>query len=169
MNPIPLLTFPGILDLKVIVSNVVSVGGPGNGVIPQTGELANDICVFAQNDPYGLMMAMLGMGIVFSALFLLYVVFTNTPRLYTVEFREKLKTLFSRKKPIVVSLDNVPRPEDAQVSDLTGEVNAAIAAAIYLYRSELHDHENTVLTIKKVARTYSPWSSKIYGLRNLHR
>ncbi|HAH59495.1 MAG TPA: phage tail protein, partial [Bacteroidales bacterium] len=34
---------------------------------------------------------------------------------------------------------------------------------------ELHDHEDAVLTIKKVARTYSPWSSKIYGLRNLSK
>jgi hypothetical protein len=43
-------------------------------------------------------------------------------------------------------------------------VYAAIAAAIYLYGEELHDVENTVLTINKVSRTYSPWSSKIHGL-----
>ena len=43
-------------------------------------------------------------------------------------------------------------------------VYAAIATAIYLYGEELHDVENTVLTINKVSRTYSPWSSKIHGL-----
>lgn len=32
-----------------------------------------------------------------------------------------------------------------------------------------HDVENTVLTIRKVARTYSPWSSKIYSLRDVPR
>ena len=37
--------------------------------------------------------------------------------------------------------------------------------AIHLYYSEMHDKENTVLTIDKVSKTYSPWSSKIYGLR----
>lgn len=47
---------------------------------------------------------------------------------------------------------------------ITGEINAAIAMTIHLYSSELHDAENTVLTINKVSRTYSPWSSKIYGL-----
>ena len=28
-----------------------------------------------------------------------------------------------------------------------------------------HDIEETILTINKVKRTYSPWSSKIYTLR----
>ncbi len=169
MNPIPLLNFPGILNLKGIVSHAVSFGGPDAGSVSQAEKLANDTYAFAQNDPYGLMMALLGMGIVFSALLMLYVVFNNTPRLYTSAFRDKLKSLFSRKKSIAAPNDAAPMPEGTQTSGLTGEVNAAIAAAIYLYRSELHDHENTVLTIKKVARTYSPWSSKIYGLRNLSR
>ena len=48
---------------------------------------------------------------------------------------------------------------------VTGEINAAIGMALYLHFSELHDYESTVLTIKKVQKTYSPWSSKIYGLR----
>ena len=47
---------------------------------------------------------------------------------------------------------------------ITGEENAAIAAALYLYFSEMHDEEKYVMTIKKVSRTYSPWSSKIYGV-----
>lgn len=125
-------------------------------------------CAFAQNDPYGFLMAMIGMGIVFSALLLLYVVFTNTPRLYTTSFKEFINGVFSRKQAIRNTAPT-PVPESGGSDDLTGEVNAAIAAAIHLYRSELHDYENTVLTIKKVSRTYSPWSSKIYGLRNLNR
>jgi hypothetical protein len=48
---------------------------------------------------------------------------------------------------------------------MSGEVNAAIAMTIHLYLSEMHDYENTVLTIQKVSRNYSPWSSKIYTLR----
>lgn len=49
---------------------------------------------------------------------------------------------------------------------MTGEENAAIAAALYLYFSELHDQEKYVMTIKKVSRTYSPWSSKFYNIYN---
>jgi len=49
---------------------------------------------------------------------------------------------------------------------MTGEENAAIAAALYLFFSELHDQERYVMTIKKVSRTYSPWSSKFYNIWN---
>ena len=56
--------------------------------------------------------------------------------------------------------------EDLSIS---GEVNAAIAMALHLYYSEMHDKEDTVLTINQTSRTYSPWSSKIYGLRQFSR
>lgn len=122
--------------------------------------------VFAQNDPYGVIMAVLGMAIVFTALLLMYIIFSNTPVLFKASFRkelkEKLVSVFSKKTP--PTEETVTAAEIA--TELSGEVNAAISAAIYLYRSELHDFEDTVLTIKKVSRTYSPWSSKIYGLRN---
>jgi len=48
-------------------------------------------------------------------------------------------------------------------------VHAAIAAAIHMYSEKLLDAENTVLTINKVSRTYSPWSSKIHGLNTYFR
>ena len=46
---------------------------------------------------------------------------------------------------------------------------AAIAAAIHLYFQEQHDFEKYVLTIKRIEKIYSPWSSKIYGLRKFPR
>lgn len=49
-------------------------------------------------------------------------------------------------------------------SDVNGEIAAAISTALHLYKNEFHDFENTVLTINKVSKTYSPWSSKLYGL-----
>jgi hypothetical protein len=49
---------------------------------------------------------------------------------------------------------------------ITGEENAAIAAALFLFFSELHDEEKYVMTIRKVSKTYSPWSSKFYGIWN---
>jgi Na+-transporting methylmalonyl-CoA/oxaloacetate decarboxylase gamma subunit len=121
-----------------------------------TGEVISSGEKFVAIDPYGVGMAVIAMSVVFSALLLLYVVFKNTKRIYSIN----LKELLSRKKAVA----DLPKPEPEEIS---GEVNAAIALAIHLYISELHDHEEAVLTIKKVARTYSPWSSKIYGLRNL--
>lgn len=122
--------------------------------------------IFAERDPYGVMMAIMGMGIVFSILILLYVIFTNTPALFTQGFKDRLRSLFSFKRSKEETAPEEIETETAKEEELSGEINAAIAAAIHLYRSELHDYEDTVLTIKKVSRTYSPWSSKIYGLRN---
>ena len=56
-------------------------------------------------------------------------------------------------------------------ADTSGQVSAetyaAISMAIHLFmvENEAHDFEDTVLTINKVSKTYSPWSSKIYTLR----
>lgn len=127
---------------------------------------ADDVSVFAQNDPYGVLMAILGMGIVFLVLVLLFAVFSNTPRIYSPDFKSRLSSFRAGRKhhkPDAETDDNMSLRSEG----MSGEVNAAIAAAIHLYRSELHDYENTVLTISKVSRTYSPWSSKIYGLRNI--
>ncbi len=132
-------------------------------------EVADELCVFTENDPYGLLMAVLGMSIVFFALIMLFVIFNNTPVLFRQSFKDKLKAFFTfRKKKVDVSEEAIAlETKPALVEEMSGEINAAIAAALYLYRSELHDYEDTILTIKKVSRTYSPWSSKIYGLRNM--
>jgi hypothetical protein len=45
------------------------------------------------------------------------------------------------------------------------EIAVAMATAIHLFTQEVHDDENYVLTIKRIEKPYSPWSSKIYGLR----
>ncbi len=113
---------------------------------------------FVLLDPYGIGMAVIAMSVVFLALILLYLIFKHTKGLYTLD----MKTLFRKKDPAVIAAP-VSREE------ISGEVNAAIAMALHMYVGALHDHEETVLTIKRVARTYSPWSSKIYGLRNVPR
>jgi glutaconyl-CoA/methylmalonyl-CoA decarboxylase subunit delta len=52
---------------------------------------------------------------------------------------------------------------------MDADVNAAIAMAMYLYFQEVHDKESAVLTINRTSRSYSPWSSKIYGIRQYPR
>jgi hypothetical protein len=47
------------------------------------------------------------------------------------------------------------------------DTEAAIATALYLYFNEMHDEESDVITVKRVSKTYSPWSSKLYSMRNL--
>ena len=47
------------------------------------------------------------------------------------------------------------------------EIAAAIITALKLYKSNLHDQESEMLTIHRITRAYSPWSSKIHGLTQL--
>lgn len=112
--------------------------------------------LFLKIDPWGIGMTVIGYVIVFLALLLLYIVFYNLTRLLTSSLRRSL-----RKDGHLL--------EKGQSLEISGEVNAAIAAALYLYYNELHDQENTVLTINRVSRAYSPWSSKIYSLRQYPR
>lgn len=40
---------------------------------------------------------------------------------------------------------------------------AAISAAVYRYMEDSMAEENTIITIDRAAKIYSPWSSKIYA------
>ncbi|MCF8229961.1 MAG: OadG family protein [Bacteroidales bacterium] len=101
----------------------------------------------------GLVIAIVGYVIVFSALVVLYFVFANFSKVINYNIRKKL-----RKE----GKGDQVKEKELQIS---GDEAAAISMAIYLYH-ELHDEESNVITIKKVSKRYSPWSSKIYGLRN---
>ncbi len=59
--------------------------------------------------------------------------------------------------------------EETEDRHISADESAAIAMALYLAYEEVHDEESHVITIKKVERRYSPWSSKIYGINNLVR
>ncbi|MFO8129108.1 MAG: OadG family protein [Bacteroidales bacterium] len=104
----------------------------------------------------GLTIAVVGYVTVFSALVVLYFVFTYLARMHKSQVRSRL--IRQGKQP----------EECCRDIFIPGDTVAAISMAIYLY-NELHDEESNVITIKKVSKAYSPWSSKIYGLRNLNK
>lgn len=103
----------------------------------------------------GIIIAITGYIIVFLALLLLYFVFVSLSKLLLIKTKRKL----SKEGRVI---------EDNKDLQISGEVTAVIAMAIYLSR-DLHDEESDVLTIKRISRSYSPWSSKIYGMRNLRK
>jgi hypothetical protein len=78
---------------------------------------------------------------------------------------------FSKKGTSTVLVKEKEQKSGNAISEdkISGEVNAAIAMALYMYQNDLHDYENAVLTMQRVSRTYSPWSSKIYTLRKSPR
>jgi sodium pump decarboxylase gamma subunit len=100
-------------------------------------------------------MSIVGMLIVFSALIILAVIIFNISKVLTFMQKKRLKT-----KGV----------EETETKDfaVSGEINAAIAMALSLYFGEIHDDEAAVLTIKRAPRPYSPWSSKIFSLRDIY-
>jgi len=113
---------------------------------------------FSHIDGFATTIALVGYMVVFIALVLLYFVFYNLPSLLRIDLRKLLAG--KREKESVLKRQEVK---------VTGEINAAIGMAIFLYINEMHDKESGVITIKKISRRYSPWSSKIYGLRQYPR
>ncbi len=120
-------------------------------------KIAENSKKFLEIDPWGIGMTFVGMAVVFLSLLLLYMLFYNITK--TLNYRIKLA---QKKKGKTAETKEVQ-------TELSGEVNAAISMALHLYMNEMHDRESAILTISKVARTYSPWSSKIYGLRQYPR
>ena len=74
----------------------------------------------------------------------------------------KISILYSTHRTMKAS--GITKEELKKIDLPTGEIFAAIAMAIY-EATEMHDEENTIITIKNTARNYSPWNSKIYTLR----
>jgi glutaconyl-CoA/methylmalonyl-CoA decarboxylase subunit delta len=105
-----------------------------------------------------LVIFLVGYSVVFFSLAFLWMVFYNVPRVLRIarKMREKKQLLTAAPKPTQESVNG----------SMTGEEAAAISMALFLYISELHDEENRVLTIRKISRRYSPWSSKIYSVTN---
>lgn len=165
------LTIPYTVERDVSFGRV-NDGGAVWKNLPQTTPNANNNTEpvitsgeqFAQFDPTGGGMAFIAMGVVFMGLAALYVFFKLTSRILAIDIKKQLQARTAIKTK--AGKAEVPDSGDMGLV-ITGEVNAALAMTLFLYSSELHDAENTVLTINKVSRTYSPWSSKIYGLRKL--
>lgn len=114
-----------------------------------------------EKDPVGIYVTIVSVGTVLVALislFLLIQLFANI----MVKSAQK-KAAKTKAKSVVVDDISVTVPV-GQDSVLNGEIIAAIAMAVKLNRREIHDSESDVITINKVARVYSPWSSKIHGL-----
>ena len=92
-----------------------------------------------------LMIALIGLLLVFAMLVLM---------VFIMKAFGKVFTLHRQKAP-------------AAKVHMSDEVVVAITTAIKLYKSAIHDRESEMLTINRIARTYSQWSSKIYGLTSM--
>ncbi len=142
-----------------------SVDGSGQGwaVMDRTSPSTNNSLIdkaakpdrMKALDPYGWILALTAMSVVFLALILLYFIFKA---IGNANIRA------GKKRAAAVAGTDV---KDSQYGEVPGEVYAAIATAMHLYQEdgEGHDEESFVVTLHHTDRTYSPWSSKIYTLR----
>ena len=124
---------------------------------------------FEEHDSTGVGMALSAMSVVFCGLILLFLSFKIVGKIAVqMGIQRKAMSQEVKKAQEVARFQTgasqgAPSPQGgaSQVSD---EVYAAIAMALHDMQN-LHDIENTVLTIKRQPGSYSPWSSKINTLR----
>jgi hypothetical protein len=77
-----------------------------------------------------------------------------------------MKFFFNKQhKPENGSIETKSPVADTADDSIQNEIVSVIAIAVHKYVNEVMEYENTVLTIQQVIKPYSPWSSKIYGLR----
>ena len=118
---------------------------------------ASKSSVLKEKDPNGLIMTLTAMAVVFTALILLSLIFKLTGTL----------AIRKHQKNTDEAMAGADKQNVADVAETSSETYAAIAAALHLYikESEAHDNESFTITLNHTDRSYSPWSSKIYTLR----
>jgi len=126
--------------------------GVGNSIVSTSAVTDR----YKKNDPTGIGMSFIAMFVVFIALLVFYLIFKVIGNISINAKRKRMKES---------GIDDFNA--DKMADNDTGEIYAAIAMALYEMENDVHDWEETVLTIEKVTKNYSPWSSKIYGLREI--
>lgn len=112
----------------------------------------------AENDSWGGAITIIAMCIVISALIILSLLFLG--------FGKVSQMVLARKKREAHGIKKEDVTEDHVHVD-SGDVIAAISMALAEHFDESHDLEDTILTIRRMRKAYSPWNSKIYNLREL--
>lgn len=112
---------------------------------------------FEEHDSNGIGMSISAMSVVFCGLILLFIAFMIVGKASV--------SLSKRNAMKAKGITDKQEAKEKKLGEAPGEIFAAIAMAMHEMQSDVHDVEDTVLTITRVKRSYSPWSSKIYTLR----
>jgi hypothetical protein len=115
---------------------------------------------FKAKDNLGFGMTVVAMLVVFFSLVLLYIAF---------KIEGNIGMKLTKRNAMKAQGITDEKLAEKQLGDNTGDVICAIGLALHEYQDESHDVESEVLTINRVKRNYSPWSSKIYMLRQWPR
>ena len=106
------------------------------------------------SDPIGVGLTVVAVCVVFFALVCICFIMKG--------YGAAIMKVQDRKSNKVAAKNHEEAP--AKSKDVSGEVYAAIAAAIYAYDQDMHDEEDTIITIQKVERAWTPWNAKFYNM-----
>ena len=147
--------------------NILPIKCPGDFEAFENGEIATlhyrvakQAEKIKQSDPVGVGLSATAVAVVFLALVCIFLLISGSGKLImgTEERRKKKEAQPKSGKGI--------KPVSEGSSTQNMEVYAAIATAIHLYNDELHDEEETVITIQKVEREWTPWNAKYYNMNH---
>lgn len=110
----------------------------------------------AKYDKFGGAITIIAMCIVIGALIILSLLFNLFGAISSSLHKSR------KRKAHGVSIHDAEEHHDEIDS---GEVIAAISMALAEHLGQGHDIEDTILTIRRMRKAYSPWNSKIYNLR----
>lgn len=113
--------------------------------------------IVQQRDKYGLALMVIAMTVVFSSLFIIFVVMKLSGRLNALipAWTKKYKD----KKQGITSEPSVKDGVESTNVD-SGEEMAAIGMALHLYFDTNHDYESEIITIETPKVHASPWAQK---------
>ena len=114
-----------------------------------------------ESDPWGFGLTLVAVLVVFTALVCIALILKGYGNLIM-----KVQDRRAGKSNSVVVTADGEKAVAVPASQTSGEIYAAIATAIYLYNEELHDEEDTVITISKVERAWTPWNAKYYNMNH---
>ncbi len=146
--------------------NIIPIKCPGHLEEFENGEMlthhyrvAKQAEKIKHSDPVGIGLTAVAVSVVFLALVCIALIISGSGKLI-VNAEERKKNKGNAQKKAITPVSEGSSASSEQ------EVIAAIAAAIHLYNDELHDEEDTVITIQKVEREWTPWNAKYYNMNH---
>ena len=118
-----------------------------------------------QTDPHGWTLTLISVSVVFTALIVLYFIYSFSGNIFSGKFKRAPKA----RKAVKGSPDAEVAAAIALALDMeqSGDEYAAIATAVHLYLNDtVHDVEPGIVTI---VRKDSPWNNKQLNFRKLPR
>jgi len=103
----------------------------------------------------GVSIGILGISVVFSSL----VILLFSMKFFVYLLNKYGKSVEKKAPKLLIKGENGNGP-------LSGELICAISLAIHMSHEEFHDLERTIITLDRIKKPYSPWSSKIHAIQH---